>query len=542
MMRSASVLVRRVPGVTALALWSLVSVSTAGAGRPHPAPASDPATERSAAWWLAHGDVAALQELIRSGDLTAEALTRASLDRIEALDGELRAVLAVDPTALEQARALDREREESGPRGPLHGIPVLIKDNIETAAQPTTAGSLALAGNDTGRDAPLVARLRQAGAVIVGKANLSEWANIRSTRSSSGWSAVGGQTRNPHDPTRSPCGSSSGSAVGVAAGYVPLAVGTETNGSVVCPASANGVVGIKPTVGLVSRTHVVPISHTQDTAGPMGRTVADAVILLEAMVGPDEADPATRRVQKLAAGHFDRNLSAHLKPDGLRGKRIGVVRSAAGFHSEVDALFDRAVEGLRRAGATIVDDLELERPDGFSRAAYDVLLHELKHDLNGYLASLPDERLSQLDLAGLIAFNQEHADEEMPWFGQEIFVRAQETGGLGAETYREALELVRKATREDGIDRLIEEHELDALVAPAGGPAWTIDLVNGDHHLGGSSTFPAVAGYPNVTVPMGAVHGLPVGLSIFGPAFSEPTLIEIASGYEQASRRSPPGD
>jgi amidase len=486
--------------------------------------------------------VAALQELIRSGDLTAEALTRASLDRIEALDGELRAVLAVDPTALEQARALDREREESGPRGPLHGIPVLIKDNIETAAQPTTAGSLALAGNDTGRDAPLVARLRQAGAVIVGKANLSEWANIRSTRSSSGWSAVGGQTRNPHDPTRSPCGSSSGSAVGVAAGYVPLAVGTETNGSVVCPASANGVVGIKPTVGLVSRTHVVPISHTQDTAGPMGRTVADAVILLEAMVGPDEADPATRRVQKLAAGHFDRNLSAHLKPDGLRGKRIGVVRSAAGFHSEVDALFDRAVEGLRRAGATIVDDLELERPDGFSRAAYDVLLHELKHDLNGYLASLPDERLSQLDLAGLIAFNQEHADEEMPWFGQEIFVRAQETGGLGAETYREALELVRKATREDGIDRLIEEHELDALVAPAGGPAWTIDLVNGDHHLGGSSTFPAVAGYPNVTVPMGAVHGLPVGLSIFGPAFSEPTLIEIASGYEQASRRSPPGD
>jgi len=492
----------------------------------------DATTDHGAAWWLAHGDVAALEALIRSGDLTAEALTRAALDRIDALDGELHAVIAVDPTALEQAQRLDRELAETGPRGTLHGIPVLIKDNIETADQPTTAGSLALADNATGRDAPLVARLRAAGAVILGKTNLSEWANIRSDHSSSGWSAVGGQTRNPHDPSRSPCGSSSGSAAGVAAGYAPLAVGTETNGSVVCPASANGVVGIKPTVGLVSRTHIVPISHTQDTAGAMGRTVADAVVLLEAMAGLDSEDTATAALGERAPGAFDRDLSSHLRADGIRGKRIGVVRSLAGFHPGVDALFDRAVEDLRRAGATIVDDLAFKRPDGFGKASFDVLLYELKADLDAYLATLPDEQLSRLTLERLIAFNRDHAEEEMPWFGQEIFERAQETDGLESETYRKALALVRKATRDDGIDRLVREHELDALIAPTGAPAWTIDLVNGDHFIGGSSTFPAVAGDPNLTLPMGAVHGLPVGLSIFGPALSEPTLIEIASGYE----------
>jgi len=494
------------------------------------------AMDQGAAWWLAHGDVATLQELLRAGDLSAEALTRAALDRIETLDGELRAVIAVDPTALDQARALDRELEDAGPRGPLHGIPVLLKDNIETAAQPTTAGSLALAANDTGRDAPLVERLREAGAVVLGKTNLSEWANIRSDRSSSGWSAVGGQTRNPHDPTRSPCGSSSGSAVAVAAHYVPLAIGTETNGSVVCPSSANGVVGIKPTVGLVSRTHVVPISHSQDTAGPMGRTVADAVLLLQAMVGPDPADPASREIGEQTPEHFGRNLAAHLRADGLRGKRIGVVRSSAGFHSEVDALFERAIEDLKGAGAVVVDDLELEPPEGFYQASFDILLYELKHDLNAYLAGLPDENLSRLTLEGLIAFNRAHAEEEMPWFGQEIFERSQETDGLDSETYREALALAQRATRGDGIDRLVEEHQLDALIAPTGAPAWKIDLINGDHFIGGSSTPAAVSGYPNITVPMGTVHGLPVGLSIFGPAFSEPTLIEIAYGYEQTGR------
>jgi Asp-tRNA(Asn)/Glu-tRNA(Gln) amidotransferase A subunit family amidase len=314
-------------------------------------------------------------------------------------------------------------------------------------------------------------------------------------------------------------------------------VGTETNGSVVCPSSANGVVGIKPTVGLVSRTHIVPISHSQDTAGPMGRTVADAVFLLQAMVGPDPADPASVAVRDTTAERFDRDLAAHLVEDGLRGKRIGVVRSFAGFHSEVDELLERAIEDLDAAGAVIVDDLELESPDGFSRAAFDVLLYEFKHDLNAYLAGLPDEGLSRWTLEGLIAFNRTHADEEMPWFGQEIFEQAQETEGLDSERYREALALVRTATREDGIDRLIRKHKLDALVAPTGGPAWKIDLVNGDHFGGGSSTYPAVAGYPNITLPMGAVHGLPVGLSVFGPAFSEPTLIEIAYGYEQTGRR-----
>jgi len=318
----------------------------------------------------------------------------------------------------------------------------------------------------------------------------------------------------------------------VAAGYVPLAVGTETNGSVVCPASANGVVGIKPTVGLVSRSQIVPISHTQDTAGAMGRTVADAVALLEAMTGRDTTDPATVALGKRNPGAFDRDLTAHLKADGLRGKRIGVVRSLAGFHPGVDALFDRAIAGMKGAGATVVDDLAFERPEGFGKASFDVLLYELKADLNAYLASLPDPELSRLTLEGLIAFDESHADQEMPWFGQEIFEQAQKTDGLQAATYRDALALVRRATRDDGIDRLVREHHLDALIAPTGAPAWTIDLVNGDHFLGGSSTYPAVAGYPNLTLPMGTVHGLPVGLSIFGPALSEPTLIEIASGYE----------
>ena len=480
--------------------------------------------------------VSELRSMVVEGKITSVALVRYFLDRIAAHDRELRAVLALDPTALAQAEALDAELAADGPRGPLHGIPVLLKDNIETRSQPTTAGSLALKANDTGRDAPLVARLREAGAVILGKTNLSEWANFRSERSSSGWSAIGGQTRNPFDPTRSPCGSSSGSGVAVAAGLVPLAVGTETNGSVVCPASANGVVGIKPTVGLVSRTHIVPISHSQDTAGPMARSVADAVVLLEAMSGPDEADPATFR----AEGKHDRDLTARLEGAELEGKRIGVVRSSAGFHSEVDELLEKALETLRDAGAEIVDELALERPEGFSQATYDLLLYEFKHDLNAYLADLPDERLSSLTLETLIAFNREHAAREMPWFGQEIFEKAQEKGPLTEEAYREALALVRKATRNDGIDALLTKHELDALVAPTGAPAWKIDLINGDHFIGGSSTFPAVAGYPNVTVPMGDVHGMPVGLSFFGPSFSEPVLAEIAHAYEEIRNWEPP--
>lgn len=429
------------------------------------------------------------------------------------------------------AQALDAMAAGGGWAGPLHGIPVLLKDNIETRSQPTTAGSLALANNATGRDAPLVARLRQAGAVILGKANLSEWANFRSERSSSGWSGVAGQTRNPYDTTRSPCGSSAGSGAAVAAGMTVLAIGTETNGSVVCPASATGVVGIKPTVGLVSRTHIVPISHSQDTAGPMARSLHDAVVLLAAMAGADADDPATAEGPPWAP---DR-LIGHLDPAGLQDKRIGVLRSAAGFHSAVDDLLDKAVSVMRDGGATIVDGIEWEAPGDFSAQAYEVLLYEFKHDINAYLRSLPDPQLSSLTLAGLIEFNRQHAGAEMPWFGQEIFEAAQARGALSDSRYTSALAAVQKAAREEGIDRLLDAHNLDALIAPTGAPAWRIDLINGDHFIGGSSSLAARAGYPNITLPMGQVHGMPVGLSLFGTRFSEPVLIEIASGFEHAS-------
>jgi amidase len=476
-------------------------------------------------------DVASLHQAMRAGELTAAVLVERQLSRIDLLNPELAAVIAVDPTARAQARALDAALADGDWAGPLHGIPVLVKDNIETRDQPTTAGSLALADNDTGRDAPLVARLREAGAVILGKANLSEWANFRSERSSSGWSAVGGQTRNPYDPARTPCGSSSGSGAAVAAGMAVVAVGTETNGSIVCPASANGLVGIKPSVGLVSRTHVVPISHNQDTAGPMARSVRDAVVLLAAMAGADPDDPATAEPAEWAP----ESLIEHVRDDGLEGKRIGVLRSAAGFHGDVDELLEAAIDTLRAGGAEIIDDLEWQAPDGFYGRTYDVLLYEFKAAIDAYLAALPDPTLAAMTLDDLIAFNRDHADEEMAWFGQEIFVKAAEKGPLTDEDYTEALAAVQQATRADGIDRLLAEHELDALIAPTGSPAWTIDLVNGDHFIGGSSTLAAVSGYPNVTVPMGRVHGLPVGLSIFGARYSEPVLIEIARGFERAA-------
>jgi len=475
--------------------------------------------------------VAELHQAMRAGELSSAVLIERQIARIQLLNPELNAVIAIDPTARAQARALDARLASGEWAGPLHGIPVLLKDNIETKDQPTTAGSLALADNATGRDAPLVARLRAAGAVILGKANLSEWANFRSERSSSGWSGVGGQTRNPYDPSRSPCGSSSGSGVAAAAGMTVLAIGTETNGSVVCPSSANGVVGIKPTVGLVSRTHIVPISHSQDTAGPMARSVHDAVVLLAAMAGPDEADPATAERPGWSPDH----LPAHLGPDGLQGKRIGVLRSSAGFHSEVDELLEAAVVAMREGGAEIVDEIEWQTPDGFFGQAYDVLLYEFKHDLNAYLAGLPDPDLSGMTLADLIEFNRNHAEAEMPWFDQEIFDQAQAKGPLDDEAYKEALSAVHEATRAEGIDKLMAEHELDALIAPTGSAAWTIDLINGDHFIGGSSSLAAISGYPNITVPMGQVHGMPVGLSIFGARFSEPVLVEIASGYEHAA-------
>ncbi|MEJ2401004.1 MAG: amidase [Xanthomonadales bacterium] len=465
----------------------------------------------------------------------AEHAVRVALERIARWDPDLNAVIAVNPAAVEQAGVLDRERASGAVRGPLHGVPVLIKDNIETRELPTTAGSLALAGNATGRDARLVARLRDQGLVILGKTNLSEWANFRSERSSSGWSAVGGQARNPHDPTRSPCGSSSGSAVAVAAGYVALAVGTETNGSVICPSAVNGIVGIKPTVGLISRHGIVPIAHSQDTAGPMATNVRDAAFLLDAMVAFDPQDPAAPDDRAV----FARRYADALDPDGLAGKRIGVVRSLAGFHEGVDAAFERAIADLAAGGAEIVDDLALPPyADGLGDAAYDVLLYEFKHDLNAYLAGLPGAEAA-LTLQALIEFNRSHADAEMKWFQQEIFLKAQEKGGLDSPAYRDALQRVQSFSR-DGIDELLAAHDLDLLISPSNTPAWKIDLIVGDRWLGSSSSFPARAGYPHITVPMGFVHGVPVGLSLYASAFSEPVLIEAAFAYEQRSRRAAP--
>jgi amidase len=486
---------------------------------------------------ILEADIPSLQTAMTDGEITSEQLVEAYLLRIRAIDSDLHAVIAVNPDAVAQARALDRERRGGTVRSPMHGIPVLLKDNIESRdPMATTAGSLLLADNLTGRDAGLVERLRTAGAVILGKANLSEWANFRSEHSSSGWSGIGGQTRNPYDPSRSPCGSSSGSGVAVAANLTAVAVGTETNGSVVCPSSVNGIVGIKPTVGLVSRFGIVPISHTQDTAGPMARTVTDAALLLDAMTGVDERDAVTARVADTGW-----HLADHLKADGLEGKRIGVVRSTAGFHPGVDALLDSAVEDLRAGGATVVDGLEFQPPEGFWDATYTVLLFEFKHDLNAYFRALPDPDFSRLTLAEAIGRNRQLADRELPWFGQDIFVKSEATTGLADPDYVRALHLVTTATRANGIDALLEDNGLDALIAPTGSPAWTIDLVNGDHFLGGSSTYPAVSGYPNITVPMGFVHGLPVGLSIFGTALSEPTLVEIAFAYEQRTHhRAPP--
>lgn len=458
-----------------------------------------------------------------------------SLRRIERWDGQLNSVIALNPGALETARSLDAERRDGRLRGPLHGLPVVVKDNIETRELPTTAGSLALEGVAAGRDATLIGRLRDAGLVILGKSNLSEWANFRSERSSSGWSAVRGQTRNPHDPTRSPCGSSSGSGAAVAAGLVPLAVGTETNGSIICPAAVNGIVGIKPTVGLVSRRGIVPISHSQDTAGPMAASVRAAAELLTVMAAPEPGDPATPGDSVL----FEREYARHLDPRGLQGKRIGVVRSLAGFHEGVDAAFDRALQDLGAAGAVIVDDLAFPPyPEDFQLAAYDVLLYEFKQDLNAYLAGLPGPA-GQLTLDGLIRFNEAESEREMKWFQQEIFIKAQATAGLDAAPYIEASQRVRAFSRA-AIDDLLEQHDLDLLVSPSNTPAWKIDLVVGDRWLGSSSSMPARAGYPHVTVPMGFVHGLPVGLSLYSGAFSEPTLIEAAYAYEQTSRRARP--
>ena len=452
--------------------------------------------------------------------------TRVALERIEALNPRLNAVIAVDPTALDQARALDRDAA----RGPLFGMPILIKDNIETAGPlPTTAGSLALADNVTGRDAPLVARLRAAGAVILGKANLSEWANIRSSDSISGWSALGGQTRNPYALNRNPCGSSSGSAVAVAAGMAPAAIGTETDGSVTCPAAVNGIVGFKPTVGLVSRTHVVPISHSQDTPGPMTLTVRDAALVMNAIAGSDPADPATAE-----ADARREDYTARLRPDALRGVRLGVTRFASGFGT--DEAFEAALATLRAQGAELVEIREFPGRGDISRNELVVLLAELRHDLNAYLATLPPN-VATRTLADLIAFNRAHQDVEMPLFGQDLFERAEATPGLDA-AYREARATSLRMAGPEGIDRLLREHRVVALVGPTRSAAWMIDPVHGDQSPGGGAGgLAAVAGYPHLTVPMGNVRGLPVGLSFIGARWSDALILSIGYAFEQAAPR-----
>lgn len=456
---------------------------------------------------------------------SAEAQTRAAIERIEALNPRLNAVIAVDPAALDQARALDRIRRA---RGPLFGMPILLKDNIEALGDlPTTAGSLALIDNVTGRDAPLVARLRGAGAVIVGKANLSEWANIRSSDSISGWSAVGGQTRNPHALDRNTCGSSSGSAAAVAAGMVPAAIGTETDGSITCPAAVNGIVGFKPTVGLVSRTHIVPISVSQDTAGPMTRNVRDAALLLEAMAGSDPADPATAEADTRREPY-----AARLSATSLRGTRIGVMRFADGFGT--DAAFEQALGVLRAQGAVLVEIQEGPSRASYGRDEFTVLLTEFKAGLNAYLATTP-ATVRTRTLADVIAFNRAN-QRELALFNQDIFEQAEATTGLDTEAYRNARANSLRATGAEGIDKLLREHNVVALVGPTMPAAWLIDAVHGDQYPGGGAgSLAAVAGYPHLTVPMGAVRGLPVGLSFIGPKWSDGLILSLGYAYEQAA-------
>jgi amidase len=482
--------------------------------------------------------VAQLGQLLASGALTARALVAAYQQRIESIDKAgpaLNAVIELNPDAPAIAETLDAERRASGPRGPLHGIPLLLKDNIDTADHmSTTAGSLALAGSIAVEDAFLVNRLRAAGAVILGKTNLSEWANFRSTRSTSGWSSRGGQTRHPYALDRNPSGSSSGSAVAVAANLCAAAIGTETDGSIISPSAVCGIVGLKPTLGLISRSGIIPIAHSQDTAGPMARTVRDAAILLGALAGVDPRDPVTEE----SRGHARADYTQTLDADGLRGARIGMMRTFFGFHPGADHVIEGSLEVLRRAGAKLVDPVAFESRQKFGKADT-VLLYEFKADLNRYLAGLGPGLPHSL--AEVIAFNEQHCEKVMPYFGQELMLQAQEKGPLSEPEYLSALEESRHLARAEGIDALLQAHRLDALVAPSAGPAGLTDWVYGDRRLGGCTSPAAVAGYPHITVPAGYVSDLPIGLSFFGGAWQEPTLLRLAYAFEQATQaRRPP--
>ncbi|WP_425481489.1 amidase [Luteimonas suaedae] len=501
---------------------------------------SAPATtaHATADFAFAELDIAELQARMAKSELDSRTLTRAYLERIAAIDDAgptLRAVIELNPEALDEAAARDAERAAGQVRGPLHGIPVLLKDNIDATPMVNSAGSLALAEHRPGRDAFLVRRLRAAGAVILGKTNLSEWANFRSSRSTSGWSARGGQTRNPYVLDRSPCGSSAGTGAAIAASLAAVGVGTETDGSILCPAAVNGLVGIKPTVGLVSRDGIIPISVSQDTAGPMARNVADAAALLAAMAGPDAADAATAG----AAAHARADYGPHLRADGLHGARIGVLRNhGVADQADVDAAFARAVNALQAAGA-IVTDARIATAGDWGDDELEVLLYEFKDGLERYLGS---RRAPVRTLSALIAFNREQAAAEMPWFGQELFERAEAKDGLDDPAYLRARERARRLSRDEGLDATLRAQRLDALVAPTTGPAWPIDPLNGDHFGGAGYGVAAVAGTPSITVPMGDSHGLPLGITFLGPAWSEPRLIELAYAFERATRaRRPPG-
>jgi amidase len=474
---------------------------------------------------LEEATVGDLQSRMKEGRLTARAITQQYLDRIAAIDKRgpaLNTVIELNPDALAIAAALDAERKSKGPRGPLHGIPILIKDNIDTADKmTTTAGSLALAGSVAARDSMVAERLRAAGAVLLGKTNLSEWANFRSSHSTSGWSGRGGLTRNPYALDRNACGSSSGSGAAVSANLCALAVGTETDGSIVCPASTNGVVGIKPTLGLIPATGIIPIAHSQDTAGPMARTVGDAAILLGALTGEE--------------------YTKSLDPNGLRGARIGVARDKFfGYNEEADRVIEAAIQEMKRLGAEIIDPADIPTAGKFDDSESLVLSYEFKNDLNLYLGAL-GPKAPVHSLAEVIAFNESHREREMPYFGQDLMIKAQTRGPLTTQEYLDALEKDRRMSRTEGIDAVMGKFRLDALVAPTAGPAWCTDLFNGDHVPGGSSTPAAVAGYPNINVPAGYAWGLPVGISFFGAAHSEALLIKLAYAFEQATgHRRPP--
>jgi amidase len=499
-----------------------------------PAPAPAP-------FELEEASIADLQKRLEAGSDTATSLTEKYLARIAALDRQgpaLRAVLETNPDALAIAGALDGERKAGKVRGPLHGIPILLKDNIGTADRmTTTAGSLALEGCIPASDAFVAKKLRDAGAILLGKTNLSEWANFRSTHSSSGWSGRGGQCLNPYALDRNASGSSSGSGAATAASYAAGSLGSETDGSIVSPSNNCGLVGFKPTLGLVSRSGIVPIAHSQDTAGPMCRSVTDAAILLTAIAGADPSDAATTD----SAGKGARDYTKFLDPKGLEGARIGVARkSLFGQSPAADRIVEAAIADMKRLGAVIVDPADIATVGDVRESEFEVLLYEFKADLNAYLAGL-GSRTSYRSLKDLIAFNERNREREMPFFAQEIFEKAEAKGPLTEKAYRDALEKDLRLSRQEGIDKTMDEHKLDALVAPTSGPATLIDLVNGDYGVGGSSTLPAIAGYPDVTLPAGSDWGLPVGISFFGRAWSEPTLFRIAYAYEQATKhRRPP--